>query len=303
MTGTIVVTGATGQLGQTLTRRWAEAPIAQFSFIALDRSALDLAEPDRMAAVLNELKPAVIVNAAAYTQVDKAESDSAAAYAVNDSAVAAMAAWAAHNGAKILHISTDFVFDGAGTSPYLPSQQPKPLGVYGASKLAGEKQLMSLAEDCSEDSSENCSAIIRTSWLYSEYGNNFLKTMLSLMAAREELAVVSDQLGSPTSTHSLAQLLFAMIQRGEYSGIYHWSDGASISWFEFAREIQRQALQKGLLAHEIPIRPITSSEYPTAAQRPAYSVLDRGRAQAQFDCPAQDWKQLLSAVLDKLVQG
>lgn len=294
MTASIVLIGRGGQLGQTLSQLWAAAPIPQYDFIALDRAALDLDHPSRVSAVLAELAPTIIINAAAYTQVDKAESDVAAAHRVNEEAVAAIASWAADQDARILHISTDFVFDGAGETPYRPEQPTNPIGAYGRSKLAGEAQLRALA-------GEKC-AIVRTSWLYSEYGNNFVKTMLRLMGERDALSVVNDQIGSPTSTHSLAQLLFAMIRQGSYQGVYHWSDGGSISWYDFAREIQRQALQKGLLQNEIPIHPIATSEYPTPARRPAYSVLDRNRAQAEFDCPTLDWQQQLSAVLDELAK-
>ncbi|PCI77057.1 MAG: dTDP-4-dehydrorhamnose reductase [SAR86 cluster bacterium] len=288
----IVATGATGQLGQTLSRLWAESPLPQYQLEALDRSELDISQADRAIAVLSELKPAVIINAAAYTQVDKAESDSSAAHLVNAEAVGRIAAWSAQNNAKLIHISTDFVFDGSSTTPYRPDHQTNPLGAYGASKLAGEHEIQTQAKQCS--------AIIRTSWLYSEYGNNFVKTMLRLMGEREQLSVVNDQIGSPTSTHGLAALIFAMIPKDNYQGVYHWTDGASISWYEFAQEIQDQAIQAGLLSKAIPISPISTSEYPTAAQRPAYSVLDRSRAKAEFECPVEDWKGQLNLVIKEL---
>ena len=288
----IAVTGASGQLGQTLARLWDESPLADFQFVALARTQLNIADADMVTAVLAELHPAVIVNAAAYTQVDKAESDSDSAYLNNEAGTAALAHWAVEHGARILHISTDFVFGGSSTTPYLPDAQTNPLGVYGASKLAAEEALQAITQQGS--------TIIRTSWLYSEYGNNFVKTMLRLMQARDTLSVVDDQLGSPTSTHSLAKLIFAMIPKEDTSGVYHWTDGGSISWFEFAQEIQSQALQAGLLSKAIPISPIATSEYPTAARRPAYSVLDRSRAQADFECPSQDWKEQLAEVIDEL---
>jgi dTDP-4-dehydrorhamnose reductase len=285
----IVVTGATGQLGQTLSRQWAESPLPEYQLEALDRSELDLSQPDTAIAVLAELKPAVIVNAAAYTQVDKAESESIAAHLVNAEAVGRIAAWSAENDAKLIHISTDFVFDGSSKTAYRPDHQTNPLGAYGASKLAGEHEIQTQASQRS--------AIIRTSWLYSEYGNNFVKTMLRLMGDRDQLSVVNDQVGSPTSTHGLAALIFAMISKDSYQGVYHWTDGASISWYEFAQEIQDQAIQEGLLSKAIPINPISTSEYPTPAQRPAYSVLDRSQALAEFECPTLNWKEQLSLVL------
>jgi dTDP-4-dehydrorhamnose reductase len=288
----IVVTGATGQLGQTLSRLWAESPLPQYQLKALDRSELDISQADTAIGVLSELKPTVIVNAAAYTQVDQAESDSKAAHLVNAQAAGKIAAWSAENGAKLIHISTDFVFDGSSKTPYRPENQTNPLGVYGASKLAGEIEIQNAARQSS--------AIIRTSWLYSEYGNNFVKTMLRLMGDREQLSVVNDQIGSPTSTQGLAALIFAMILNDSYQGIYHWTDGGSISWYEFAQEIQDQAIQEGLLSKAIPISPISTSEYPTPAQRPSYSVLDRSRAIAELECPTLDWKGQLNLVIKKL---
>ena len=288
----IVVTGATGQLGQTLSRLWLESPLPQYQLKALDRSELDLSQAEPAIVALAELRPSVIVNAAAYTEVDKAESDSIDAYQINAEAVGRIAAWSAENGARLIHISTDFVFDGASKAPYEPRQQANPLGVYGASKLAGEQQIQELAKQRS--------AIIRTSWLYCEYGNNFVKTMLRLMEEKDQLSVVDDQIGSPTSTHGLAALIFAMILKRNAAGTYHWTDGGSISWFEFALEIQRQGVQEGMLSKAIPISPISTSEYPTPARRPAYSVLDRSRALADFDCPSVDWQAQLNRVLKEL---
>ena len=288
----IVVTGATGQLGQTLAQLWAESPLPQCQLKVLTRSELDIAKAGMTDAVLSELKPSVVVNAAAYTQVDKAESDSESAALVNEQAVGAIARWVAANQARLIHISTDFVFDGTSKTPYTPDQQTGPLGAYGSSKLAGEQQIQALANERS--------AIVRTSWLYSEFGNNFVKTMLRLMGEKEQLSVVNDQIGSPTSTHGLAVLIFAMILNRNAAGIYHWTDGGSISWFEFALEIQRQAVQEGLLSKAIPISPIPASEYLAPARRPAYSVLDRSRALADFDCPSADWKAQLNRVIKEL---
>lgn len=288
----IVVTGATGQLGQTLSQLWAESPLPQYQLKVLSRSALDIGKAEMTDAVLSELKPSVVVNAAAYTQVDKAESDAAGAALVNAQGAGAIASWVAANQARLIHISTDFVFDGTSKTPYTVNQQTNPLGAYGASKLAGEQQIQALAN--------GCSAIVRTSWLYSEHGNNFVKAMLRLMGERDQLSVVNDQVGSPSSTHGLADLIFAMIPCQNYQGIYHWTDGASISWFEFAQEIQYQALQEGLLSKAIPISPIATSAYPTPARRPAYSVLDRSRVFAEFECPVEDWKAQLRLVIRQL---
>jgi dTDP-4-dehydrorhamnose reductase len=288
----IVVTGATGQLGQTLAQLWAESPLPQYQLKVLNRSELDITKAEMTEAVLSELKPSVVINAAAYTQVDKAESDSESAALMNAQAVGTIANWVAANQARLIHISTDFVFDGTSKTPYAADQQTKPLGIYGASKLAGEQRIQAVANECS--------AIVRTSWLYSEHGNNFVKTMLRLMGEREQLSVVSDQVGSPSSTRGLADLIFAMIPHQGYQGIYHWTDGASISWFEFAQEIQDQALQEGLLSKAIPISRISTIDYPTPARRPAYSVLDRSRALAEFECPTKHWKTQLRLVIKEL---
>ena len=288
----IVVTGATGQLGQTLAQLWVESPLPQCQLKVLSRSDLDIAKAGMTDAVLSELKPSVVVNAAAYTQVDRAESDSESAALVNAQAVGAIARWVAANQARLIHISTDFVFDGTSKTPYSPDQQTGPLSAYGSSKLAGEQQIQALANERS--------AIVRTSWLYSEFGNNFVKTMLRLMGEKEQLSIVNDQIGSPSSTHGLAALIFAMIPQQRYQGIYHWTDGASISWFEFAQEIQGQALQEGLLSRAIPISRTSTIDYPTPARRPAYSVLDRSRALSEFECPTEDWKTQLRLVIKEL---
>lgn len=289
----IVVTGATGQLGQTLANLWDNSALAnQFEILALDRSNLDFAQLDVVETTLSKLNPAVIINAAAYTKVDMAESEKDSAFLINDVAVAALASWVVENNAKLIHISTDFVFDGSSNRPYLPDQPTAPLGVYGQSKLAGERKIQNISNDSS--------AVIRTSWLYSEHGNNFVKTMLRLLKEKDKLSVVNDQIGSPTSTHGLAELIFAMIRKGQYQGVYQWNDGGSISWFDFAEKIQQLALLHGLLDRKIPITAITTDEYPTPAKRPAYSVLNRSRVLNEFNCPDLDWEQQLEVVIKEI---
>lgn len=294
----IIVSGANGQLGRTLQALWPSSRLSEsFNLTALSRDELDITSAKDVEAKLTALNANIIVNAAAYTAVDQAEQERDKAFAVNEQGVVNIASWAAENQAWLLHISTDFVFDGEADSPYKPESTATAVGAYGESKRAGELRLQQLLPVAG--------SIIRTSWLYSEYGNNFVKTMLRLMRERSELSVVNDQLGSPSSTHSLAAVIFAMIRnsqiQGEQAGgIYHWSDGANISWFDFAREIQQLGLQYGLLDTEIPINPIASSEYPTPARRPAYSVLDRSRTFAEFDCPELDWKQQLAIVIQAI---
>lgn len=294
----IVVSGANGQLGKTLQALWPSSGLCQhFNLIPVSREELDISNADQLEAKLSALAANVIINAAAYTAVDKAEQDEESAFVSNAQGAANIASWAAKHGAWLLHISTDFVFDGEASSPYGPQSETSPIGVYGESKCAGEVKVQQLLP--------TSGTIIRTSWLYSEFGNNFVKTMLRLMQERSELSVVNDQIGSPSSTHSLAAVVFAMIlkahgKRQQPGGVHHWSDGGSISWFDFAREIQQQGIQVGLLSTEIPIRPIATSEYPTPAKRPAYSVLDRSKTLAEFDCPNLNWKQQLAVVIQAI---
>ena len=211
---TILVTGAKGQLGRTLENYWAASELARDNELLLyDIDKLDLTLADTVTQELNRINPHTILNAAAYTSVDQAETDQEAAYAVNESAVANLAEWAAANDCFLVHISTDFVFDGSKSVPYLPTDHVSPLSVYGSSKLAGETALQSQLPDRH--------AVIRTSWLYSEYGKNFVQTMLRLMKEQDELGVVADQVGSPTSTHSLVALLLAILGQGIKPGIYH----------------------------------------------------------------------------------
>ena len=290
---TILVTGAKGQLGRTLEHYWGNSGLAKNSELFLyDSDRLDLTLAGLVEKELNRIKPRTILNTAAYTSVDHAETDRDAAFAINASAVATLAGWAASNDCFLVHISTDFVFDGSKSVPYLPTDHVSPLSVYGSSKLAGETALQSQLPDRH--------AIIRTSWLYSEYGKNFVQTMLRLMKEREELGVVADQVGSPTSTHSLVALLLAILGQGIKPGIYHWTDGASISWYEFAQAIQQEAIDQGVLERKIPIKPLTTKEYPAVAERPAYSVLDRSKALNDIGMQATDWQQELRLVIKQV---
>ena len=289
----IVLTGAGGQFGQTLVACWPDSLLSQYELIPLMRGDLDIADAAAVHSTLDALQPVLIINAAAYTAVDKAESEAEAAFAINERGVANLAAAST---CPLIHLSTDFVFDGAASTPYAENTATAPLSVYGKSKLAGEKALLAQKPDA---------MIIRTSWLYSEYGTNFVKTMLRLMSERDALSIVNDQIGSPTSTHSLAAVvcsaastrLDSAAMPKEPTGIFHWSDGASITWFDFALEIQTQALALGLLKSRCTLRPIPTSEYPTPAARPLYSVMSRARARAEFDCPTNTWQAELKRCL------
>ena len=289
----ILITGAKGQLGRTLEHYWGDFGLAGNNELNLyDIGSLDLTIAGSVEKELNSLKPRTILNTAAYTSVDDAETDQDAAFAVNASAVATLAGWAASNDCFMVHISTDFVFDGSKSTPYLPTDNARPLSVYGSSKLAGEAALQSWLPDRH--------TIIRTSWLYSEYGENFVQTMLRLMNQKDELGVVADQVGSPTSTHSLVALLLTILGQGIKPGIYHWTDGASVSWYEFAKAIQQEAIDQGLLGRKIPIKPLTTKEYSAPAVRPAYSVLDRSKTLNDIGMRATDWQQELRLVIKQV---
>ena len=295
----LVLLGANGQLGQCVSAAWQAHELAKNAeLIALSRDELDVASPTQVDSVLDALAPHLIINAAAYTAVDKAESEQEQAFAINATGPENLARWAAQNNrAKLIHVSTDFVFDGAATSPYTEASATQPLGVYGASKLEGEQRVLSILN--------HDAVIVRTSWLYSEYGANFVKTMLRLMAERESLSVVSDQIGSPTSAHSLAAVILnlaaQLLSAGEQlNGVTQWSDGGAISWYDFAAEIQRQALSAGLLQTSCELRAIPTTDYPTPAQRPAYSVMDRSRLMGGLDCPQDSWQEQLALVLSAL---
>ena len=292
----LVLTGANGQLGKTIQKLWAPAPIQDcFRLLAYDRRQLDITDPQSIQRALNGLKIDVIINAAAYTAVDAAEQsevNAGLAFAVNERGPKNLAHWAQAADARLIHISTDFVFDGTAASPYPADARPNPRGVYAASKLAGEQAVL--------EALPKHAIILRASWLYSQYDGNFVKTMLRLLATRDSIAVVDDQIGAPTSTRSLSEVLFNIAASDKGNGIYHWSDAGSISWYDFAVAIQEEGVSTGLLAHSIPIKPITTDEYPTAATRPAYSVLDRSRTEADFACTATPWREQLKRVIQDL---
>jgi len=242
--------------------------------------------------VLNRFQPAGIINASAYTAVDKAESDEKNAYALNQTAVANLATYAKIHHCHLVHVSTDYVFAGDKGAPYKVDDHYQPQGVYGASKAAGEKALL--------DIYPQASCILRTSWVYASHGNNFVKTMLRLMAEKPALGVIDDQIGTPTWARDLAKACIYAI-KNRVSGVHHWTDTGVASWYDFAVAIQSLALEKGLLTTAIPIKPIPSSVYPTPAKRPHYSVLDKSTLASEFSAlEPQYWRKALSDMLDEL---
>jgi dTDP-4-dehydrorhamnose reductase len=290
MTYRVLVLGAGGQLGQelqlTVPRDW--------HMIALPRDACDLSHRDQINSVFLREKPQAVINAAAYTAVDKAESEPELAYAVNHEGPAYIAQQCAAHGSRLLHISTDFVFSGDDPTPLAPAAPVNPLGVYGASKLAGERAVLASGADA---------IVLRTSWVYSRFGHNFVKTMLRLLSQREELAVVADQVGSPTWAKGLAIASWQLLRKGDALGIYHWADAGVCSWYDFAVAIAEEAQDLDMLQKDPLVRPITTADYPTPAKRPRYSVLDHRATHACLGTEPTHWRQQLRQMLVELRQS
>lgn len=282
----ILVTGADGQLGREM-RRLGE--VSSNEYVFTDVAELDITDAEAVMRRVKEGAFDVMLNCAAYTNVDRAEDDEAAAERINCDAVRNLADAAAATGAVLFHISTDYVFGGGGNTPRSEDMPLDPLGAYGRTKLHGEQAV----------AASGCRAVVvRTAWLYSEYGNNFLKTMLRLTAERPELKVVFDQVGSPTYAGDLALALFSIIEGGLYEGregIYHFSNEGVCSWYDFAVEIARAA------GHDAcRISPCHSDEFPSKVKRPAYSVLDKSKIKAAFGLEIPHWRESMEYCLKRL---
>ena len=288
----IVLTGANGQLGLTLQKTLAQHSNIQLH--ALTREQLDIADEAAVNACLDQIKPDVIINAAAYTAVDAAETDDLTARAANATGPKNLARWAQRNNAYLLQISTDFVFSGRNHRPYTPDDQTDPLSIYGRTKLEGELHARYLAPANS--------LVLRTSWVYSEFGRNFVKTMLRLMAEKDQLNVVADQIGTPSSNWGLARCIDACLARRPV-GILHWSDSGVASWYDFAVAIQDEALAAGLLEKRIPVRAIPTSDYPTPAKRPPFSVLDKSATMEALELEPLHWRHELVRVIQAIKAG
>ena len=279
----ILVIGAKGQLGSELQELSKDYP---FQFFFYDVAEMDIANKDLVDQGIVRLKPDYLINCAAYTAVDKAETDKELAFAINADAVKYLAQACTDSGVKFIHISTDYVFNGNGKEPYKENDALSPINVYGESKLKGEKEAIAGNRDV---------IIIRTAWVYSAYGSNFVKTMLQLMKSKPEINVVADQVGSPTYAHDLAEAILQIISSGKWvEGIYHFTNNGVISWFDFANEI------KNLTSLDCKVNPIPTEKYPTPAKRPKYSVLDKTKIQQTFGIKLKDWKESLKKCLSKM---
>lgn len=282
----VLIVGGSGQIGGAA----LEAAPVQHEVTSKTHAELDINDEHAVDQVLIEARPDWILNAAAYTAVDLAEEESERARAVNDVAVGVLARAVSRHGGRLLHLSTDFVFDGDANRAYLPDDEAHPLSVYGATKLAGERRA----------SSGGNNIVLRTAWIYASVGRNFVLTMLRLMREREEVRVVADQIGTPTWASSVAQAIWGLIDAAAPGGIYHWTDLGVASWYDFAVAIQDEALLMGLLPRAVPVVPIGTSQYRTRAIRPVFSVLNTAATRALVTAPARHWRHNLRLMLDEL---
>lgn len=282
-----LIVGKNGQLAWELGRSCPP----DFEIKICGRDELDICSRSQIDEIFKSFKPEIVINCAAYTAVDKAESDSMTAYAVNESGVRNLADSCRENAVRLLQVSTDFVFDGKNHLPYLPTDTACPVSVYGASKYAGEQVVAELLPQ---------SVIVRTSWVYSSHGNNFVKTILRLAKEKPQINVVADQVGTPTWAYGLAQWLWRVAAKPDVFGVFHWSDAGVASWYDFAIAIQELAFTKGILQKMIPINPIPTEDYPVPARRPNYSVLNKRSAEEVAGLKTTHWRQQLSQMLEEL---
>jgi dTDP-4-dehydrorhamnose reductase len=281
----VLVLGA-GQIGTAILKA---APRGH-EVILRAHAQLDIIDAPAVRQALADIKADWVVNAAAYTAVDRAEDEPAAARAVNDTAVATLAHAVLSEKTRLLHLSTDFVFDGKASQPYRPTDATHPLNVYGATKRAGEQHVLEGGRGI----------VMRTSWVYASVGKNFVLTMLKLMNERNQLNVVCDQIGTPTWAMSAAAAVWALIELGPTGGIYHWADLGVASWYDFAVAVQEEALERGLLTRAAGIVPIPSAAYAARATRPSFSVLDTSSTRALLRVPTLHWRESLRRMLDEL---
>ncbi|MGN7611653.1 dTDP-4-dehydrorhamnose reductase [Magnetococcales bacterium HHB-1] len=282
----VLITGADGQLGYEL-KATQPSPIDAYFFT---KKTLDVTLADQVDQVVRRVTPSVIINAAAYTAVDRAESEREQAFAVNAEGPAHLMRAAIKYDARLIHISTDMVFDGQASTPILPETATAPLNVYGESKASGEKEVMRL--------SHGEALILRTSWVYANHGHNFVKTILRLLKERERIHVVDDQVGTPTWAKSLARGIWHMLSTKQtLKSIHHWSDAGVASWYDFAVAIKEEALTLGRLKQAGEVYPIASKEYPLIAERPAFAVMDKTSTWKTLNWSPEHWRVALRQML------
>ncbi len=284
----VLILGATGQLGRAL---WDTRPPG-LDCVAYGRGDFDLAQRDAIEPAIRKVEPDILLNAAAYTAVDRAETEAEIARAVNAEAPRELARIAARDAIRLVHVSTDFVFPGDRGRPWRPDDPLAPLNRYGESKAEGERAIQALAPDHS--------LIVRTGWVYAPWGNNFLLTVLRLLGEREEVRVIDDQIGTPTSALTLARFLWQVGVGTGFTGTLHWSDAGVASWYDFACAIQEEALAQGLLTRRIPIRPIPTEAYPLPARRPAQSLLDKSLTIERVGFEPMHWRRALGEAMQRL---
>lgn len=278
-----LIVGSKGQLGRALTNSVPEG----MELVCHGSDTLDITDSRSVDAAVAAEKPDLILNAAAYTAVDKAENNEAEAYGVNAVAVGLLADAARMNGARLVHVSTDFVFDGQSGTPYRPDASTNPLSAYGRTKLAGERLAGPDA------------LIVRTAWVYAPTGGNFVRTMIRLMGERPEIRVVADQIGTPTYAPGLATAMWSMATKG-LTGIYHYTDAGVASWYDFAVAIQHEALAARLLSTAVPVIPVNTADYPAAAKRPSYSVLDKASTFDALGGSTPHWGENLRTMISQI---
>jgi dTDP-4-dehydrorhamnose reductase len=283
----VLVLGGGGQVARAVA---ASVP-KHHTVIVKTHKDLDIADEVAVTSALADSGADWAVNGAAYTAVDLAETDLKQARKINDTAVGILARATVGAGCRLLHLSTDFVFDGQSNRAYLPTAPTNPLGVYGVTKLGGEQQVLKHGGDA---------IILRTAWVYASTGRNFALTMLRLLREKDEVRVVADQIGTPTWATGIAQAIWGLIEVSAAGGIYHWTDLGIATWYDFATAIQDEALARGLLVRAVPVIPIATSEYPTPAQRPAFSVLNTQSTRALVSAPARHWRHNLRLMLNEL---
>ncbi|HKE43791.1 MAG TPA: dTDP-4-dehydrorhamnose reductase [Steroidobacteraceae bacterium] len=287
----VLIAGGGGQVGRALLR---SVP-SDHAVHAPDRRELDITSEESVRATVRKMQPDVIVNVAAYTAVDRAESEVDQCNQVNAQGAQYLAQCAQECGARLLQVSTDYVFDGTSTTPYQADASPRPLNVYGESKLRGERAVLETLADRA--------VVLRTAWVYAAAGSNFLRTMLRLMSERRQVRVVSDQVGSPTAARSIADVLWRLVARTDAHGIHHWTDAGVASWYDFAVAIAEEGAALKLLPPQIEVSPISTQEYPTPARRPAYSVLDKRATCALLGLQPVHWRTSLRAVMSEIASG